>query len=241
MPREELAAALRFSAFALLLGSWTTALIVVSWVVLLLPRAAILAVVRLWVAGVIGMLGLLGVHKQISGLENLPRADNPPKTDFGGGYLLAAAHQSVWETIVLLAILHDPRYLLKRSLLAIPLFGLYLLKLRMIAINRNHPTAALQKLLKAADTSRPLVIFPTGTRTHPDRPLTTLKSGVWAIYGRLGVAVVPCVLNSGRFWPPRRWRLYPGTIRLRFLKPIPPGLDRTRFTARLTKALNRKP
>ena len=44
---------------------------------------------------------------------------------------------------------------------------------------------------------------------------------------------LPVALNSGVFWPRRRFLRYPGTIVLEVLDPIPPGLSREEFAARL--------
>jgi 1-acyl-sn-glycerol-3-phosphate acyltransferase len=44
---------------------------------------------------------------------------------------------------------------------------------------------------------------------------------------------VPVALNSGLFWPRRSFLRFKGTIRVEFLDPIPPGLDRGAFFAKL--------
>src|SRR5439155_9873393 len=59
------------------------------------------------------------------------------------------------------------------------------------------------------------------------------KFGVAYLYGETGVACLPIALNSGLFWPRRSIRLYPGTVRVEFLDPIKPGLDKQAFLARL--------
>jgi 1-acyl-sn-glycerol-3-phosphate acyltransferase len=48
---------------------------------------------------------------------------------------------------------------------------------------------------------------------------------------------VPIALNSGLFWPRRSLRRRPGTIHAEALPPIPPGLDRKVFFARLQSVL----
>jgi 1-acyl-sn-glycerol-3-phosphate acyltransferase len=53
------------------------------------------------------------------------------------------------------------------------------------------------------------------------------------LYAEIGVSCVPVALNSGLFWPRRRFMRYPGTIIVQFLDPIPPGLDKSAFAARL--------
>ncbi|MGK2873958.1 MAG: lysophospholipid acyltransferase family protein, partial [Alphaproteobacteria bacterium] len=42
---------------------------------------------------------------------------------------------------------------------------------------------------------------------------------------------VPAALNSGLFWPRRKFLRPPGTIVLEFLPPIAPGLNRRDFMA----------
>jgi 1-acyl-sn-glycerol-3-phosphate acyltransferase len=74
--------------------------------------------------------------------------------------------------------------------------------------------------------SRPVVIFPEGTRQKPGAP-PAYKPGVAGLYGLLDVPCVPVALDSGRHWQ-GFWKR-PGTITLAFLEPIPPGLKRTVF------------
>ncbi|MGH2322889.1 lysophospholipid acyltransferase family protein, partial [Enterococcus faecalis] len=62
-------------------------------------------------------------------------------------------------------------------------------------------------------------------------------NGVSLIYGEAGVPCIPVALNSGLFWPRRTFLRYPGTIVIEFLDPIPPGLKRHDFNARLQAAI----
>jgi 1-acyl-sn-glycerol-3-phosphate acyltransferase len=77
---------------------------------------------------------------------------------------------------------------------------------------------------------RSIVVFPQGTRVAPGAEGAYLP-GIAAIYGELGVSVVPVALNSGFFWPRRRFVKFPGIITVEFLKPIAPGLNRREFMA----------
>ena len=63
------------------------------------------------------------------------------------------------------------------------------------------------------------------------------KLGIVQIYAACGVPCVPVALNSGLHWPRRSWLRRPGTIRVAFLEPIPPGLPRGVFFKRLTAAI----
>jgi 1-acyl-sn-glycerol-3-phosphate acyltransferase len=49
------------------------------------------------------------------------------------------------------------------------------------------------------------------------------------------VPVVPVAHAAGLYWPRRVFMRYPGTIHARFLPPIPPGLSKEEFMARLIR------
>jgi 1-acyl-sn-glycerol-3-phosphate acyltransferase len=48
---------------------------------------------------------------------------------------------------------------------------------------------------------------------------------------------VPIALNSGLFWPRRTFLRYPGTVIVEVLDPIPPGLPKDEFFARLQNTI----
>jgi 1-acyl-sn-glycerol-3-phosphate acyltransferase len=85
---------------------------------------------------------------------------------------------------------------------------------------------------QAIEEGRAIVIFPEGTRTAPGER-GRYQPGTAALYHRLGVPVVPVALDSGLFWGRRQFVKRPGTITIRFLPPIAPGLERRDFMATL--------
>jgi 1-acyl-sn-glycerol-3-phosphate acyltransferase len=125
---------------------------------------------------------------------------------------------------------------LKRELSWIPFFGWFIFKFRMIRLERGAGPAALRKLLargvEELAAGRQIVIMPEGTRRAPDAP-PSYKPGAAALYGTLGCACLPFVLNSGLFWPRRKFLRFPGTVILEFLPLIPAGLPRKDFQERL--------
>ena len=137
-------------------------------------------------------------------------------------------------------LLDKPAYVLKRELIRVPLFGSYLKQCGMIPVDREGGGAALKQLLRAARTAvaqgRSILIYPEGTRTPPGerRPY---HPGVAALYGDLGVPVVPVALNSGLFWGRRAFHKKPGTITIEFLPPIAPGLPRREFMRELQERM----
>ena len=174
---------------------------------------------------------ICGTTFSIEGTENIPP----------GGAIIAPKHQSFWDTFSLLPWLRDPVIILKRELLFIPMFGLYLARMNMIAIRRSAKRKALDQVSdraqeEVAQLGRQLLIYPEGTRRAPgDDPI--YKYGITHLYLELGVPVVPVAWNPGLFWPRRRFRRYPGHIYCRVLEPILPGLSKEAFQEELRTRL----
>ena len=211
--------------------AWTTICVVLGLPLLLGPRVGIYYLGRVWAHPILGALDLFcGLRHEVRGREHLPE----------GAVLIAAKHQSAWDTIIFSILLWDHAFVLKRELLWVPLFGLYLARAGLIAVDRRGGAKALRKVVadarKAAALGRPIVIFPEGTRVAPDqhRPY---QPGVAALYKQLGLPVVPVALNSGLFWRRRSFLKQPGTITLEFLPPIAPGLPRKEFLAQLEQMI----
>jgi 1-acyl-sn-glycerol-3-phosphate acyltransferase len=196
---------------------------------LLMPRWGILAVARFWARTNLWLLRVVcGTKVEFRALTKIPP----------GPLLVAAKHQSLWETFALLLILSDPAYIMKRELMWIPFFGWYAWKAGMIPIDRSKRSQALAEMNACARRelarNRQIIIFPEGTRRPPGAE-PKYKYGVAHLYVETGVPCVPIALNSGLFWPRRSIRRYPGTIRVEVLDPIPPGLAKDAFFERLQR------
>jgi 1-acyl-sn-glycerol-3-phosphate acyltransferase len=194
---------------------------------LVMPRKALMRVANWWAqTNILLMRVICNIKVEYRGVEKIPK----------GPLIVAAKHQSMWETISLLQFFDAPFFVLKRELLRIPLFGQYLIKANMVAIDRSSGRQALLKLIKRAGEEvrrgRQFLIFPEGTRRPAGAP-PDYKAGVSLIYADCGVQCLPVALNSGLFWPRRAFLRYPGTLVVEFLDPLPPGLPRTEFLARI--------
>jgi len=169
---------------------------------------------------------ICNIHIRIEGQEHIP----------AGPAMIAAKHQSLWDTAIVLRIFRGPAIVMKQELLRIPIYGALCRAQGMIAVDRDGGAKALKQMLKdaraAAADGRKILIFPQGTRTRPGES-APYQPGVVALYRDLKLPVVPVALNSGFFWPKRGILRKPGTIVLRFLPPIPAGLDRDTFMAEL--------
>jgi 1-acyl-sn-glycerol-3-phosphate acyltransferase len=198
------------------------------------PRRSAMWALKLWASTSVWFLeAIAGTRLEIRGRENIPT----------GAAIVAAKHQSLFETFAVLPLLPDPAMVLKRELMMIPLFGWFARKFRMIPVDRGARATALKKLIGRAEEAvrqgRQVLIFPEGTR-RPPGAAPDYKPGVTALYLQLGVPCVPLALNSGLYWPRRKFIRYPGTIVFEFLPAIPAGLAKAKFTERLVQVLETK-
>jgi 1-acyl-sn-glycerol-3-phosphate acyltransferase len=196
-----------------------------------MPRPAMLKVASWWAKTNILLMRLVcNIKVEFRGTEKIPK----------GPLIVASKHQSMWETISLLHFFEAPFFAVKRELKFIPLFGLFLIKTRMIAIDRSAGGRALIRMARRAAeevrSGRQFVIFPEGTRTAPGAT-PQYKAGIGLIYTDCGVACLPVALNSGLFWPRRTFMRYPGTLVVEFLDPLPPGLKRDEFLQRIESVI----
>jgi len=170
----------------------------------------------------------LNTKIEIKGINNIPKTEK---------YFVASAHQSMFETFALQAVLDYPVFILKKELLKIPLFGLYLKKIKSIEIVRDTTTKdnlsffdRVAAIIK--NENRPLLIFPQGTRIKADERVP-FKKGVGRIYEALNISCIPIALNSGKVWPKKGMIKYPGKITISILEQIKPGINRDEFTKNL--------
>ncbi len=172
-----------------------------------------------WYVGVVYALEkfILRLDIEVRGLEHLPP---------DGAYIVAAKHQSPYETLKLHRIFDDPAIVLKKELLDIPIWGNFLARIDPIAIDRSQGKEAMRQVIDGAkrikEQGRAIVIFPQGTRvwtyqTTKDKPY---KMGVARIQEETGLTIVPMALNSGMFWPREGWMKRGGVCVFEFLPPI---------------------
>jgi 1-acyl-sn-glycerol-3-phosphate acyltransferase len=221
----------RAITFQLAFWIWSAA-VNLAWLPSLLMSP--LATVRgqtIWAKGVMMLLGVLvGIRYEIRGRNNIP----------AGPVLIAAKHQSAWDTMIFHIIANDPAVVMKAELLKIPIYGWYCRHSRMIPIDRDTGSKAIRAMVDAAKAAvaeaRPIIIFPQGTRVAPGVEAPYLP-GIAALYRQLSIPVVPVALNSGVFWSRQSIRRKPGTIVLEYLPVIEPGLNRKDFMAQLEAAI----
>ena len=160
----------------------------------------------------------------IKGKENIPQNEK---------FFISSSHQSMFETFYLQTIFNSPVFILKKELLLIPIFGWYLKKIGSISIKRNKVTKDNLGFLDqisdiVANTNRPLIIFPQGTRVLPNER-TPFKKGASTIYEKLKITCQPIAINSGYVWPKKGPKSINKKITVSILKPISAGLSKEEF------------
>jgi 1-acyl-sn-glycerol-3-phosphate acyltransferase len=186
---------------------------------------------RRWARWSIALLDhICGVKVEFRGMENLP----------AGPAIVAAKHQSTLDVLALLLAVTRFTFIYKRELDFLPLFGAYLRSCGQISIDRSKRAGVLLQIVTAAKEkfaeNRRLIIFPEGTRRPVGAP-PLYKAGVARIVEATGAPCVPVALNSGLFWPRRRFIRRPGKMVVEFLPPIPPGLDKDNLMRVLQKQI----
>jgi 1-acyl-sn-glycerol-3-phosphate acyltransferase len=209
----------------------STVIAIVGMPLLLAPRRWVVAWSHFWIRFCLGWLRItcLLTHR-LDGLGNMP----------SGPVIIAAKHQSTWETLAFALLFPNAAIILKRELLFIPVVGWAMARAGHIGVERGDGAKALRGLVRQAKAAlaegRSLLIYPEGTRT-PVGSQPPYQVGTAALYRQLGVPVVPVALNSGVFWGRRKFIKWPGVIDVEVLPAIPPGLDRKAFMATLRERI----
>ena len=215
---------IRSLVFNVLFYGMTAVMVVVGLPLLLLPQRVVMVYANIWAWGLRLLLKIVGISHRISG----------PMPD--GQVIYAAKHQSAWETVILYQEFGNPAPVLKRELLYLPVMGFYFMRLPSVPIDRSAGSKALRMLMvdsrQITADGHSIMIFPQGTRVAPGATYP-YHGGTFAVYKATGLPVVPVALNSGLYWPRAAFFKRPGLIDVKLGEPIPPGLDRKTFMARL--------
>ncbi|MCF6291942.1 MAG: 1-acyl-sn-glycerol-3-phosphate acyltransferase [Robiginitomaculum sp.] len=222
---------LRGVLFLIWVVFWLLLLGVIFLPTLFMGLAAVKIPMKIWVKLTsFGVRHICGIKVRIEGIENIPK----------GGALLASKHQSMFDVIIPWQLFSFPALILKSELSRIPIFGWYVMKLKNVAINRKDGAKALRKMMKdcaaLAKQNRQILIFPEGTRVKPGTS-APYKPGVAGLYKEMQVPCVPIALNSGLCWPKSGLNFQPGTITVRILPAIAPGLDKKTFMQQLQTSI----
>jgi len=162
-----------------------------------------------------GCLLLAGVRVKIQGAENIPRNRSA---------VYIANHRSHFDVLAMYSCLPIQfRWMAKKELFDIPLFGMAMRRCGYISIDRSNRRKSMQSMLAAAQRIKggtSVIIFPEGTRAT-ERKLLPFKKGGFMIALKAQVPLVPVAINGSLGLLPRGSLLIrPGLIEITVLPAI---------------------
>lgn len=144
-------------------------------------------------------------------------------------YVVVANHQSLFDILAIYGWLGiDLRWVMKKELRNIPVFGYACEVMGQVIIDRSNHTQAMQSLAaakKQISNGRSIMFFPEGTRSL-DGALLPFKLGAFKFAKELGLPVLPVTIRGSRnILPARTIRLQPGHMELKIHPPIAVNQD----------------
>ncbi|MEI6609867.1 MAG: lysophospholipid acyltransferase family protein [Deltaproteobacteria bacterium] len=166
------------------------------------------------------LLFICDIKVQIIGRENILR---------GKPQIFMANNQSDFDILIVLANIPGQfRWLVKKELFQIPIFGSAMKGAGYIEIDINDKEKAMQSLNQAAlrlREGKSIMAFPEGTRSRQGE-IKSFKQGTFYLAINSGVPIVPIsIVGSGEIMPKRSLKIKSGRIKLIIGKPI----DATNF------------
>jgi len=161
-----------------------------------------------------------------------------------GRYVFMANHQSLFDIPALLCSLPVPaRFLAKRSLFQIPVFGWGLKAGGFISIDRHDRSSAGKSFAQAVEEMKSgasTLVYPEGSRTL-DGKVLALERGGFLLALKAELPIVPVgIRGSLQVQSRTSFMIRPGTIRVRYGTPLDPMAYGLRRKAELTDHVRRE-
>jgi len=149
---------------------------------------------------------------------------NKDKIRKGTSYIIISNHQSHYDIISLVTTLGIQfRWIIKKELLKVPVFGYGLYASRNIFIDRSNTASAIESMNKGFDRlpkGVSVMVFAEGTRS-PDGKIHEFKKGGFVTAVRRKIPILPVTVNgSRRVLPKKSLTLKPGKIQVVIGDPI---------------------
>ncbi len=119
----------------------------------------------------------------------------------GQSYIIISNHQSQFDILALVTRLGIQfRWIIKKELLKIPLFGYALLASRNIFIDRSNTKGSIESInrgMKRLPKGTCIMVFAEGTRS-PDGKIHPFKKGGFVLAIDYGLPILPITINGSR-------------------------------------------
>ena len=142
----------------------------------------------------------------------------------GQTYIIISNHQSQFDILALVTRLGIQfRWIIKKELLKIPLFGYALLASRNIFIDRSNTKESIESInrgMKRLPKGTSIMVFAEGTRS-PDGKIHPFKKGGFVLAIDYGLPILPITINGSRKVLPKGSVVFtPGEIEVIVGDPI---------------------
>lgn len=143
----------------------------------------------------------------------------------GASYILTPNHQGNADIMAMYGTLGLPfRWVIKKELLKVPVFGLALRGTGAIALDRSNREKAIESLKAAKDKLAggwSVIIYPEGTRSS-DPHLQPFKKGAFMLAVQTGIPILPITCNGAYHILPKKTMVFiPGHVDITIGDPIP--------------------
>ncbi|HEV8321969.1 MAG TPA: lysophospholipid acyltransferase family protein [Myxococcota bacterium] len=170
----------------------------------------------LWMKGI---LWLSGIRVVVQGAEHVRREHH---------YIVACNHQSLVDILAVLSTLQPltpVRFMAKRSLFYVPVFGLAMRAFGHVPVDRARGRGLLREIKLAKERVQKgvsYVFFPEGTRSL-DGAMQPFKRGAFWIALRTGTSILPITVTGAvEAFPKGQYFIYGGpVVTLRVHSPLP--------------------
>jgi 1-acyl-sn-glycerol-3-phosphate acyltransferase len=161
------------------------------------------------------LLLICNIKVKVIGAENLL---------YGKPQIFMSNHQSDFDILILLAYIPVQfRWIAKKELFSIPVFGAAMRSAGYIEIDRSNREKSLQSVDEAAlriRKGKSIMTFPEGTRSR-NGEIKPFKHGTFHLAITSGVPIVPVsIVGSGKIMSKRSLRINAGQIKLIIGKPV---------------------
>ena len=183
-------------------------------------------------------LWVSGVRVNVKGLEHLDRSRQ---------YVFMSNHRSAADIIALGIALRDfqLRFVAKKELLKVPVFGWGLRALGNIIIDRSNQVQAVRSYAVAGQRIRrgiSVMVFPEGTRGE-GAELLPFKKGGFVLAIETGTPIAPMiVVNTEAVLAKKSWKIESGEVEVRIGRPIEtagvPVKERNRVVATVRQSMD---
>jgi len=166
---------------------------------------------QLWA---IGVIHITGCTLTVEGRENIPKK---------GSVCFVSNHVGVFDIVLALAYIGRPfGFIAKKELGYIPLFGIWILILGGLFIDRKSIRKAVKTIsigIKKIQSGECMLVFPEGTRSK-GRGLLPFRSGAIKLATQSLAPIVPMAITGSYDVFEKQYRVHSGPVNLIFGPPI---------------------